>query len=330
MSTSVLYRALGIRGYKHQSISESSGWIRLRVRHAGNRPCCPDCKRNNIRLRGTVSRSWQSPPIGNRTVTVFAKVPRVECRDCNVTRVVPVPFADPNRSYTRSLERMVIELRGRMTLKDVAAHLGLSDWTVRDIEKRWLGKNFSKPRLKDLQYLAIDEISVRKGHTYLTVVMDLQSGAAVFVGDGKGADSLKPFWKRLKASHPRVAAVAIDMSAAFYQAVTENLPQAEIVFDWFHVVKLLNEKLTQLRRELYREATKIDKQVLKGTRWLLLKRPENLSDVRDESKRLEEALKLNSSLATAYYLKEDLRLLWSTGDRLVANQFIQGFNSTAN
>ena len=121
MSTSVLYRALGIWGYKHQSISESSGWIRLRVRHAGNRPCCPDCKRNNIRLRGTVSRSWQSPPIGNRTVTVFAKVPRVECRDCNVTRVVPVPFADPNRSYTRSLERMVIELRGRMTLKDVAA-----------------------------------------------------------------------------------------------------------------------------------------------------------------------------------------------------------------
>ena len=90
-----------------------------------------------------------------------------------------------------------------------------------------------------------------------------------------------------------MAAVAIDMSPAYFQAVTENLPQAEIVFDWFHIVKLLNDKLTQLRRELYREATKMDKLVLKGTRWLLLMRPENLSDERDERKRLREALQLN-------------------------------------
>ena len=224
---------------------------------------------------------------------------------------------------------MVIDLRTRMTMKDVAGHVGLSDWTVRDIEKRWLGRNFAKPRLKDLRYLAIDEISVRKGHTYLTVVMDLQSGAAVFVGDGKGADALKPFWIRLKASHARVAAVAIDMSPAYFQAVTENLPQAEIVFDWFHIVKLLNDKLTQLRRELYREATKMDKLVLKGTRWLLLMRPENLSDERDERKRLREALQLNSSLATAYYLKEDLRLLWATGICQVAGQFLDGWIARA-
>ena len=329
MSTSVLYRALGIRGYKHQSIWESSGWIRLRIRHDGSRPCCPDCQGNNIRRRGTISRSWQAPPIGNRKVTVFADVPRIECFDCKVTRVVPVPFADPNRSYTRSLERMVIDLRSRMTMKDVSSHLGLSDWTVRDIEKRWLSKNFAKPRLKDLRYLAIDEISVRKGHTYLTVVMDLESGAAVFVGDGKGADALKPFWARLKASHARVLAIAIDMSAAYFQAVTENLPQAEIVFDWFHVVKLLNEKLTQLRRELFREASMMDKQILKGILWLLLKRQENLVDERDEAKRLNEALKLNSSLATAYYLKEDLRLLWSTADRQVAGRFLDSWIARA-
>lgn len=98
---------------------------------------------------------------------------------------------------------------------------------------------------------------------------------------------------------------------SYYQAVTENLPPAEVVFDWFHVVKLLNEKLTQLRRDIYREATKMDKQIFKGRHWLLLQRPKNLNDVRDESKRLKEA-QLNSSLATAYYLKEDLRLLWAT------------------
>jgi transposase len=85
--------------------------------------------------------------------------------------------------------------------------------------------------------------------------MDLESGAVVFVGDGKGADALKPFWRRLKASHAKVEAVAMDMSVAYYQAVTDHLPDAAVVFDWFHIVKLLNDKLSQLRRDLYREAT---------------------------------------------------------------------------
>jgi transposase len=199
----------------------------------------------------------------------------------------------------------------------------VSDWLVKDIEKRWLGKHFATPRLKDLKYIAIDEIATRKGHKYLTIVMDLETGAVVFVGDGKGADALTPFWRSLKASHAHVEAVAIDMSAAYFQAVCDNLPEAAVVFDWFHIVKLLNDKLSQLRRELHREATdRLQKDVLKGTRWLLLKRPENLDETRDESKRLHEALKLNASLATAYYLKEDLRLLWEEPTKRAAGRFL--------
>lgn len=115
---------------------------------------------------------------------------------------------------------MVLELRRCMTLKDVARHMGVSDWTVRDIEKRWLGRRFKKPKLKHLKRLAIDEISIRKGHVYITLVLDLDSGAVVFVGDGKGADALNPFWKRLKASHAKVEAVAMDLSAAYRLAVS--------------------------------------------------------------------------------------------------------------
>ena len=323
MSTSVLYRALGIRGYKHQSISEEQGAIRLRVRHDGSALKCPGCHGSNIRRRGTVPRSWSAPPIGNRTVTVFADVPRIECRDCGTQPVIPVPFADPHRSYTRSFERLVLDLRQSMTLKDVARHLGVSDWMVRDIEKRWLGKHFAKPRLRGLRHIAIDEISTKKGHKYLTIVMDLASGAVVFVGDGKGADALSAFWKRLKASHAKVEAVAIDMSAAYYQAVSDHLPDAAIVFDWFHIVKLLNDKLSQLRRDLYREATdQLQKNVLKGIRWLLLKRSENLDDERNESERLNAALQLNEPLATAYYLKEYLQQLWDHKTRTAANRFL--------
>jgi len=326
MSTSVLYRALGIRGYKHQSIREQNGGITLRVRHDGTELKCPRCGGSNISHRGTVPRSWSALPIGNRPVTVFADVPRIECHDCGTEPVVPVPFADPRRSYTRSFERLVLDLRQSMTLRDVARHLCISDWMVRDIERRWLGKHFAKPRLKDLRHIAIDEISTKKGHTYLTVVMDLRSGAVVFVGDGKGADALAPFWRRLKASHARIEAVAMDMSVAYYQAVTENLPEAAVVFDWFHIVKLLNDKLSQLRRDLYREATdQLQRNVLKGTRWLLLKRSENLDEDRGELERLRAALKLNESLATAYYLKEDLRRLWDEPTKQAASRFLDAW-----
>ena len=112
-------------------------------------------------------------------------------------------------------------------------------------------------------------------------------------------------WRRLRASRASIEAAATDLSPAYVAAVREHLPAAALVFDRFHLVKLLNEELSELRRELYREATdQLDRQVLKGTRWLLLKHPDHLDGQRDERRRLEEALELNRSLATAYYLKE--------------------------
>ena len=142
------------------------------------------------------------------------------------------------------------------------------------------------------------------------MVLDLISGAVVFVGDGKGAEALLPFWKRLKCSRAQIQAVAIDMSPVYISAVSANLPEATIVFDHFHLIKLFNEKLSTFRRDLHHEATKEGKKVLKGMLWLLLKNPNNLRPQHDEKQRLEEALNLNKSLATAYYLKEDLRQLW--------------------
>ena len=120
-------------------------------------------------------------------------------------------FAEGQRRHTLSVERYVIELCGLMTILDVAEHLGVSWDLVRDIQKRNLERRFAKPRLKDVRHLAIDEIAVRKGHQYLTVVLDLETGAVVFVGDGKGSAALDPLWRRLKSSRAKVEAVAIDM-----------------------------------------------------------------------------------------------------------------------
>jgi transposase len=208
----------------------------------------------------------------------------------------------------------------------VAHHLDVGWDLIKDIPKRDLSRRYAKPKLKHLRAIAIDEIAVARGHRYLTVVMDLESGAVAFVGDGKGADALEPFWKRLRPSKARVEAVAMDMSGAYQSAVRANLPKAAIVFDRFHVVKLFNDKLSDLRRALYREATDVQhKEVLKGTRWLLLKNPENLDEEKDERGRLREALKLNEPLATAYYLKDDLRRFREQPGKRFATTFLDGW-----
>ena len=132
----------------------------------------------------------------------------------------------------------------------------------------------------------------------------------VFVGEGKGSQALVPFWKRLNRSKARIEAVTIDMSPAYISAVKENLPHARIVFDHFHVIKMFDDKLDELMRKLYYNATTaLGKRVLKGIRWLLLKSPENLDENSNEYNRLNEALQLNQPLAIAYHLKEDLRQL---------------------
>jgi len=194
---------------------------------------------------------------------------------------------------------------------------------VKDIQKRSLGKRFKRIKLHKLRQIAIDEISIGRGHRYLTVVLDLESGAVVFVGDGRGANALDPFWKRLKASRAKVEAVAIDMSPAYIKAVKTHLKKAVLVFDHFHIIKLFNDKLSNLRRELYREATgPLQKDVLKGSRWLLLKNPQNLDEKRDEARRLQDALALNQPLATAYYMKEDLRQVWRQGTKREAQKLL--------
>jgi transposase len=210
-----------------------------------------------------------------------------------------------------------------MTILDLSSLLDVSWGTVKEIQKEDLNRRVGKPKLRKLHRIAIDEIAVRKGHRYLTLVLDLESGRVVFVGKGKGADALKPFWKRLRRSRAKIEAVATDMSWAYIFAVSENLPQAAIVCDRFHVVKLLNDKLSDLRRELYRTTKDgLERNVLKGIRWLLLKRPENLDGDRNEHQRLDEALKVNEPLALAYYLKEQLGEFWELEDSEEAETFL--------
>ena len=323
MSTSLLYHAFGVRDYRYVKTEYVEGGVTFTIERKTDTCRCAVCGSENVWRQGSVARLFRALPIGGRPVTLRAEIPRLLCHDCGKTRQAAIGFAEPRRTYTKSFQRYVLELSQHMTIKDVAEHLGVSWDVVKDIQKRYLHRKFSKPKLKHLRQIAIDEISTGKGHRYVTLVLDLESGAVVHVGEGKGGDSLIPFWKRLRASHAKIKAVATDMSPAYIDAVTTHLPEATLVFDRFHVIKLYNDKLSGLRRDMYRELTDtMQKEALKGVRWLLLKRPEHLDASRREPERLEQALKLNEPLAIAYYLKDELNEIWEQDDQETAQSLL--------
>lgn len=315
MSTTLLYHVYNIRGYRYRGMKYVPGGIEFTIEQPRERCCCPACNSENVILKGTKMRRFHAPPMGRKRVTILFDVPRVECHDCGVVRQVDITFAKPMRRHIRAFERYVLDLLQDMTCEDVACHLGVSWGMIRDIEKEHLKRHYDKPRLKDVKHIAIDEIAVRKGHKYMTVVLDLDTGHVVFVGDGRGGEALLPFWKRLRRSGAVIEAVATDMSPAYIAAVQDALPDAIFVFDRFHVIKLFNDKLTALRRRLHRQfKDSSDRASLKGVRWLLLKRSEHLDPEKSEPERLARALELNSDLAAAYFLKEELSEIWEQDD----------------
>ena len=217
-----------------------------------------------------------------------------------------------------------------MTVQDVSELFKISWGTVKNIDKDYLQKHYSKPVLKNVEFIAIDEFAFQKGHKYQTVVYDLKAGRVIYVGAGRAEESLDKFWKRLRHSGAKIQAVAMDMWLPYFNAVQANLPEAKIVFDRFHIFKLMNQTMDEIRRALYHDETLLNnRSVIKGIRWLLLKNNKNLNDEREERKQLEQALAINKPLAEAYYLKEELGQLWLQSTKEEAEKFLTSWATRA-
>jgi len=323
MSTSLLYHAYGLIRHEYLGTKFKGNKVIFKVKTKKEQLRCSCCGSKEVICRGKKERNFRAPPTGSKQVLIRAVLQRLECKRCGRVQQEKIGFADEKKTYTKGFERFVNGLCRVMTIEDSSRIAGIGWDTVKRIEQSYLSRHYSKPRLKDVAYIAIDEFAVQKGHKYMTVVMDLESHHVLFVGDGKSAQTLEPFWKRVRCSGANIQAVAIDMWPAFIDAVTNNLPDAQIVFDRFHITKMVNDALSELRKQLYRDETILNKRpVIKGIRWLLLKRSDNLNEEKDEHKRLQQALEMNKPLATAYYLKEELRLLWAQDSVEQAKSFL--------
>jgi transposase len=283
----------------------------------------PICQRCGERASGT--HSWTQRKIRDLSFAtartwITCRYRKVFCVHCQGIHIEDLELFHPYLRVTTRLARYIYQLCGFMTVSEVARHLGI-DWkTVKNIDKFYLERDYGQPDYKDLRILAVDEISIRKGQNYLTVVLDFLTGRVVFVGKKRKAKTLKRFFNKLTGKQRRaIEAVAMDMWDPFIKAVTDKLPRAKIVFDLFHVVANFNQVIDKVRNSEYRKASKHDKAVYIGAKYLLLK---NRKNVRRQSHRqqLKELLALNQVINTMMILKEKLKHIWTYRSRTWATK----------
>ena len=220
------------------------------------------------------------------------KVQRYRCNKCGHNGYEKVRFVFGNRCYTHKLAKHVVILLRCMTIQDVAKMLHLSWDVVKETHLKHLERRYRRPSLNGVESIGIDESAVRSGHVYKTIVVDLILRRILHTGDGKGADALDEFWKRMRKEGVSIRYVATDMSSAFAKSVRDNAPDAIFVFDLFHVIKLINDTLDMIRRELVsREVDPAKRRLIKGSRFLLLANSENIVNHNGMSK-LQLAVKI--------------------------------------
>lgn len=239
---------------------------------------------------------------------------KIWCDRCNGVRVEHLSFAHASRRVTHRLARYIYDLCKVMTVKEVAEHLDLDPKTAKQIDKEFLEEEFGGTDTDNLCVLMIDEIAVRRGHSYMTVVADFFSGRVVWMGSNRDKKTLGRFFATMTPEQKdAIEAVAMDMWEPFINRVKHHCPQAKIVFDFFHVVQSFGKVIDKVRRDEYLRATEADRKVLKGSRYLLLKNEENLTD--QQRNRLDAVLDLNCTLSTLYVLKDQLKLVYYYDDR---------------
>ena len=199
-----------------------------------------------------------------------------------------------------------------MTISAVAKHFGLRWETVKNIDKTHLQDtlpSLNPEELTDLKYLGVDEVARAKGHDYMTLVYDLGSGQLVWVHAGRTSDILSQFLKMLPgATKQGILAVAMDMGPAYQKAVRDDLPNADIIFDRFHVMQNFCKAMDNQRRAEFRKADDVQKELIAGSRYLLLKNSEKLNEA--QHNKLQTLLHENKNINSLYILKEQLQMLW--------------------
>ena len=305
-------KQLHLKAHTVTKVEETDECMLVYIDRLGNRllrcgVCRQRCREvHDIRKQ----REWRDLSMRKLPLKLRYRPRRVECSRCGV-RVEDFPWAEPWARVTTALSNAVAVLARELSWKGTAREYGLNWKSVATIVKRAVQYGLKHRKRPPVHAIGIDEVSRRKGQVYLTVVYDLERRVLLWVGDERTEEAVRPFFTKEmgKRRCQTLQVVCMDMWAAYAKLVRDHAVNAQILFDRFHIVKHLNEVVDATRRDLWRQLTTKQRVGFKGTRWLLLKNPWNLSSGQKE--RLSTLVRWNSPLVRAWYLKESFQLFWT-------------------
>jgi transposase len=320
---SIVRRTLGVKRHVVQSVEETEDGLTVCLDlHRGWRlPCgvCGALGRVRDRLR---TRSWKHVPLWGIPVTLAYAPARVSCLQCGKVKVEAIPWSEGKSRLSKGLIWLLASWCKLLPWKQVADLFGVHWNTVAAAVRQAVAYGLAHREMGKVLYIGIDEVSRRKGHVYVTNVYDLEEKRLLWSGEGRSQDTLRAFFKEHgEALEQGVKGVCCDMWQPYIDTIKQHLPDATLVFDRFHIMQQLMQAVDAVRREEARELKASNPELLKRTRFLWLKNPENLTD--KERARLGYLEKLNLRCNRAYLLKESFRELWTYESKGWAKRFLK-------
>src|ERR1700757_1117506 len=287
--------------------------LELRLEHVrGEHFECPQCG-TLCEVHDSIERRWRHMNFFQYRCELVAKVPRTWCRTDGVHQV-QVPWAREGSGFTLLMEALMMLLSAEMPINAMADLLDEHDTRLWRVLMHYVEQAHAKSDWSTVRRIAVDETSARRGHRYVTNVVDAENSSLLLMVEGRSAEALGAFAKALGeqgGDSSQIEAIAMDMSPAYVKGATEHLPYARIVFDKFHVMVLAGKALDEVRRELQREGTD-----LKGSMWSLRGNTWNLSE--DRQAQRKNLCRQYTKLGRAMSLRETLQAIYASSERQVA------------
>lgn len=289
---------------------------------------CSCCGSKDVRQEASKKRRFRGCNLAEKKTYLQLTTYKLYCRKCKKKAWMKLSFTVGKLPMTKTFVNYIISLCRISTLLHVAGLLSLEWKTVKNIHKAYLKKRPKQFSYKKLQYISIDEIAIRKGHTYMTIITDLSTGQIIHAVKGRKEETLAPFFKQLAKKAKQLRGIAMDMSKGYIALAKQYLPKVAIVFDHFHVTKVLTTMVDEVRKKEWKKYQMEGWSIGKGERFLFLRNREDLSPL--QGRGLDYLLEMNRSLMIAYVIKEQFRCFWNCRTREEGARFLISWIVDAN
>ena len=281
----------------------------------GSKFLCPVCN-ELCSIHDTKERVWRHLDFFHYETYLHAKVPRIKCNGHGV-KLIDLPWTRQNTGFTLFFEALIVAMCKEMSVASVADIAHIHEDSVWRILSHYVDKAKEERDISDLKTVGVDEIAVKKGHNYVTLFYDMEEARVIHIENGKGKDVFQKFRTEIagKVDHEQIQYISMDMYRAFKSGAREYFPKATIVFDKFHVIKMMNDSVDRVRRTESKE-----NHVLKNTRFMWLKNPDRLSE--KENIIMDSIKNLDTKTAKAYQFRLALQRLWTIKELSVAREYL--------